>query len=762
MEIQVLSIFEDRLGILWFGTNFNGISKYNPSKRFFIQYKHRINDVNSVADNTIYALYQDSQGIIWIGTSNGLDSYDRKINQFTHYTSNPKDPNSLSDNVIRSICEDRYKMLWIGTVNGVNRFDPIHKKFTRYLPNLNDPNSLSHQSVFNIYKDRAGNIWIGTLSGLNRYDYEKNNFSRYVNDPNNPKSLSDNFIWSIYEDTSGTFWIGTLVGGVNQFDPTKGTFIHYQYDPKNPTSISGNKVLSLFEDHTGCLWMGTTNGLNKFDRNTGTFCRYNQKDGLPNSSIQAILEDDHGNLWIGTNSGLSKFNPATNKFKNYFESYGLQSNEFEPNSCWKFKNGEMMFGGIKGFNIFHPDSIKNDLNLPTVVMTDFQILNKPVPIGKLLDGRTILEKTISECAKINLSYVDNVFSFGFAALHYASPNENLYAYMMEGFEKEWNYTDANRRFATYTNLPPGQYIFHVKASNNQGAWNESGTFLKILITPPFWETWWFRVVVVFFIFGLLFLGLQIRTARIRTRNRELEQHVSDRTGQLQLANKELEAFAYSISHDLRAPLRAIDGYTNILLEGYEPMLDKEGKRVCTVIRNETKRMSKLIDDLLSFSYLGRAEMQVSSINMEELVHSVYNELTTLVSRENIDFHVAHLPPAIGDPTLIHQVWVNLISNAIKFSSKQTRSVIGVEHKQDGEKIVYSIRDNGVGFNMQYSDKLFGVFQRLHSDKEFEGTGVGLAIVKRLIDRHGGIIWAESQVDKGAAFFFTLPRKENML
>jgi PAS domain S-box-containing protein len=245
---------------------------------------------------------------------------------------------------------------------------------------------------------------------------------------------------------------------------------------------------------------------------------------------------------------------------------------------------------------------------------------------------------------------------------------------------------------------------------------------------------------------------------IRRLNEELEQRVVERTAQLEAANKELGTFAYSVSHDLRAPLRAIDGYTRILQEDYAPSLDAEGQRVCGVVRDQARRMGQLIDDLLAFSRLGRAQMQAAPIDMERLVASVFDELTTSEDRERLDFQVDPLPAALGDPTLIRQVWLNLLANAVKFSSKRERAVIEVGGRQDGGENVYWVRDNGAGFEMQYADKLFGVFQRLHSEREFAGTGVGLAIVRRVIRRHGGRVWAQGEVDQGATFYFTLPRK----
>jgi PAS domain S-box-containing protein len=500
---NVLSIYEDKVGILWIGTNYGGINKYNPCRRQFVLYRNHPNDANSLSRNTIQAILEDSKGMIWIGTNGGgLDCLDRKKNKFTHYVNNPKDPNSLSNNLIRNICEDRYNKLWIGTVDGLNYFDRKTGKFIYYRNDPTNHRSISNNIAWSVYNDRAGNIWTGTFGGgLNKFDYAKGEFIHYVHDPNDPKSISDNIIWTMYEDSSGILWIGTHAGGLDQFNPKTGIFSHFQTNNQDSTSISSNKVLCLYEDHTGVLWVGTVNGLNKFDRATGTFHRYGESDGLSNNNIQGILEDDHGNLWISTNNGLSKFNPRTLKFKNYDETYGLQSNEFAVNTCCKLKSGEMVFGGMNGLNIFNPNSIKEDTTLPAVVITDFQIFNKSVAIGENAEGRTILKKSISECNEINLSYKENVFSFEFAGLHYTSPKGNLYAYMMEGFEKEWNYTDANRRFVTYTNLPGGNYTFRVKASNNQGKWNEVGTSVRIIISPPFWKTMWF--------YGLLLIALGV-------------------------------------------------------------------------------------------------------------------------------------------------------------------------------------------------------------------------------------------------------------
>jgi light-regulated signal transduction histidine kinase (bacteriophytochrome) len=243
---------------------------------------------------------------------------------------------------------------------------------------------------------------------------------------------------------------------------------------------------------------------------------------------------------------------------------------------------------------------------------------------------------------------------------------------------------------------------------------------------------------------------------VRSLNALLEKRVEERTEQLVAANKELEAFSYSVSHDLRAPLRAIDGFSRILQEDYHDRLDDEGRRVLDVIRNSSQEMARLIDDLLAFSRLGRAEIVGADIDMDALVRSVVDELhRELGTLPEIDLRPS--PPARGDPALLHQVWINLLSNAAKFSAKVEHARVEVGGYPEGPVNVYYVKDNGAGFDMKYYDKLFGVFQRLHRTDEYPGTGVGLAIVQRVVSRHGGKVWAQGAVGRGATFFFTLPR-----
>jgi len=522
----VLFIYEDHSGILWIGNDYGGINKFDRGTTRFEHYRKKPNNSNSLSGDIVSSIYETTdrgEKILWIATEGGgLNKYDKRKNLFTHYLFDPKNPNSINDNHVRALLEDRLGILWIGTNTGLCQFDREKGTFICYNADPNNPFSLSNDVVFSIHEDKFGLLWIGTYGGgLNLFDRAKNRFTHYLTDPENPNSLSDNFVWSMCEDADGTLWIGTANGGLNQFNREKNQFVRYQVNPNNLNSLSSNKILCLHEDTSGILWIGTTDGLNSFNKVHNLFFRYRVTDGLPSNTIQSILEDDQGNLWLGTQDGLSRFTPSTKKIRNFTVSNGLQSNEFGVNACFKSQSGELYFGGINGFNAFYPDSIKNNPYIPPIVITDFQIFNKSVRIGEKIEGHVVLDKSITEMKEITLSYKENVFLFEFASLHLASPENNQYAYMMEGFDKDWNYTDAGRRIATYTNMSSGEYIFRVKGSNSDGVWNEEGASLRIIITPPFWQTLWFKMIMSVLIAGCVFWIYQWR--KMIAKQRELEE-----------------------------------------------------------------------------------------------------------------------------------------------------------------------------------------------------------------------------------------------
>ena len=535
----VYSIYENRSGVLWVGTQV-GLNFVDQEKKQFMLYQSNPNDPRSLSYNHIRAIYEDRSGMIWLGThGGGLNKFNRKTNTYTHYRASPGSSRGLSHDVVYAIIEDNTGMLWIGTYGaGVNTFDRATNTFIHYRANPRDPQSLSSDMVRTIYKDRSGYLWIGTENGLNGLDPQKRTFVRYLNKQDDPYSISNDFIYAIWEDHLGMLWVGTL-DGLNRFDREKGQFSRFFADPQDPQSLSNSEILSVYEDRTGVLWVGTPGGLNRYDRPTNTFKYYVEKHGLPNDLIYAIVEDNHGNIWLSTNKGIAMFDPHSEKFKNYDKKDGLQSNEFNTGSCLRARSGEIFFGGIEGFNSFFPDNIQDNPHVPPVVLTDLQIFNKSVPIGARADGDSILEQSITTTDFIKLSFKDRVVTFEFAALHYAAPDKNLYRYVLEGFETGWNEV-GNRRFATYTNLPAGDYVFRVQGSNNDGVWNREGISLRIKVTPPFWNTLLFRGLIILIAVILIISVYQLRTRSIRERAIRLESRVEERTAELHNANQELQ------------------------------------------------------------------------------------------------------------------------------------------------------------------------------------------------------------------------------
>lgn len=508
------ALFEDKAGVLWVGTWHGGVSRYDPFKQKFALFRNIPNDLKSLSSNEVLAILEDRAGNMWVGTSGGgLNHYNQTTKQFVHYRHQPANPNSISSNIVTALWEDRKGNLWVGCDGGtLDRFDRKHRMFVHY----------PFGDIKTIFEDSQGELWLGLASesrrlqeSLIRFNPNKNTSTVYRNVPSHPDSLHGEEVWCIYEDRSGDLWIATWKDGamLNRFQRREGRFTHYEHDPEDVHSISGNSVRAIQQDRQGFLWFGTWGaGLNKFDPTTGRFTRFHEHDGLPNNYIKGILVDDRENLWISTEMGLSKFNPQTGAFKNFSTDDGLQAERFLSGSCFKGRSGKLYFGGENGYNVFHPDSIQDNPNVPPIVITNFKVFDEPVQ----------LPQSTSVNKEISLKYEEDVFSFEFVALDYTAPRRNQYAYMMEGFDKDW-VNAGTRRYASYTHLDPGEYIFRVKGSNNDGVWNEQGASVNIVIQPAYWQTWWFRAFVVFVVAGIFYgfyryrIANLLRVERLRSR-----------------------------------------------------------------------------------------------------------------------------------------------------------------------------------------------------------------------------------------------------
>lgn len=535
---RLYSLYQDRSGMIWVGT-ISGIDYFNPEMGDFAHYYSDPKKPDGLLHNAVYSMYVDSRGFVWVGTERGLDKWDRSTGKFSHYSHDPSKPASLGENLVQCILEDKSGTLWFGTQSsGLDRFDRTTGVFTHFRASPKTSGSLSDNRIYALLEDRKGDLWIGTYGGgLNKFNRKTSTFTVYTQNDSIPGRLSGPGVWSICEDRDGRLWVGTYKGGLNLFDRTTETFTHFRSDPANSRTLSNDNVLCILEDRRGNLWVGTMSGLNRFDRETLTFQRYFEKDGLPNSYINGILEDEKGNLWISTVKGLSRYDQDRNEFRNFDVSDGLQGNEFNTGALAKDPTtGEMYFGGMNGFNVFHPDRVSNNPYVPPVVFTTFIRYNTDDE-----EGKPIVERGITAKPHITLSYKDNVASFEFAALNYYSTSRNLYAYKLEGFNENWIQLGTERK-ATFTNLDAGEYTLRVKGSNNDGVWNDDGASIALTVTPPWWKT-----NVAYSVYALMIIGLFYGARRADINRREQKAQV--RESQLRAKAAEAEKRVLEVENE---------------------------------------------------------------------------------------------------------------------------------------------------------------------------------------------------------------------
>ena len=515
----VRAMARDRSGALWIGTDGAGVNIANPRTNRFVHVQHDPRNPNSLPGNFLKAIYEDGQGSLWVGTiGHGLAEYDSKTKKWTKYLHNRKNRSSLASNVVFAIQGDRNGNLWVGTDSCLMKLDKKRKAFKRIM--FADLPSSPENHINKIYEDREGMLWIGTLGHLRIID-PRTGTERHLGIAA-PGIAHVGSVMSICEDNGTGVWIATLGDGVYHYDRTLRTLTRHKTEINNANSLTNNFVRAAHCDKSGIVWFATEEGLARFDPAAGRFTAYTERDGLPSDFLYGILEDQSGNLWISTNNGVSKFtekNPHGSQFRNYRVSDGLQAKEFNTGAYWRNARGEMFFGGVNGYNKFQPDSIGINQHPPRVVITDLYSSDRQIAN----------EGSIDKKKDFRLSYRDNEIMIGFVALEYVQPIENRYAYMLEGEDPDW-IQSGTQRFARYTNLRPGEYLFRVKACNNDGTWNEQGAFVRLTIVPPFWMTPWFLVLA--FIAGISGIAGSVRYLELRKIKRRMEaleaQHALDR------------------------------------------------------------------------------------------------------------------------------------------------------------------------------------------------------------------------------------------
>lgn len=793
---HVKSLYKDGTGVLWVGMQGQGISKLNLYKKPFAHYFHQSDDPQSLNSNTVMSFAEDPLQRLWIGTKEGINVFHPNENKFVHYEIQTGTINPLITDKIWSLYADQEgARMWIGGHYGLTVFNLkkesktgnqgwIKEDFSSYFKHilLSDPSleAEKHQ-VRSIYRDRSGLLWVGTYHGLYALKTSGDSVSivqHYLHDPTDPQSLSDDICIAIIQDSYGDMWIGTRDGGLNQLvipeGMKKGKFIRYMAKPDDYNSLSNNEVASIHEDKAGNLWIGTAGGgLNKLERYDDpelpggrfTFTHLDEEDGLLATDVFGILEDETHNVWLSTNNGLFKFDPRLPKgqqFKQFTNDHGLQSNMFFTGAFYKSKSGHMYFGGPSGFNTFHPDSITENEYLPQVVITELEVFNKTVKVGYSGKGQEILEKTISESDEIHLSYKANNFSLSFAALHYSSPENNKYAYKLEGYDKEWIYTDANRRYASYNNLKPGTYIFKVKASNSDNIWNEQYTQLIIHTGTPPWKSWW-----AIMIYGLCLLSF-LFTFRYYTLNKiRLENDLTLERGEHQKSeeiNRMKLDFFTQISHEFRTPLTLIIGPVQELVEKGKKLNKTEVAQHIKLINFNARHLLRLIDQLLYFSKseYGQMKVQPESGDLIAFAQQVCDAFSYLAHKNGIhlDLQVQQKELALWlDWDKMEKIFNNLLSNALKFTPNKGEVQVRISIEETPTPIVQiEVKDNGVGIPPEQISLIFNSFYRVSEslNKVPIGYGIGLALTKKLVEMHEGEITVSSTEGAGTIFTVQLP------
>lgn len=775
---NIRKIIIDRQQKLWIGT-LNGLNILNLSTETITGYKHNPDNKYSLSQNSIYDIYEDKHGSIWIGTYyGGINVVHPNFDNFNIYQSSTIYP-SLSSNVISAIIEDDKKNLWIGTeAQGLNYFNLKTQTFTVFKNELNDPFSLSSNLVKSLFKDAKGNIWVGTnQGGLNKLNPLTGKFSSFKYNKNDKKSIASNNVNFIFEDSYQRFWVGTNKGlqrfnGTNQFDffntdrrlidniinyiyednernvwfgtvnglfvlaKGKNQFKAYHSKLSSKTHLQSDLITFITQDKNKRLWVGTYHGgLSLFNPKTGSFTTFTEENGLPSNDILGLLEDKKGKFWISTNNGLCHFD-GQKAIKIYDVKDGLPGNEFNNNSFYKDAEGTFYFGSYKGLISFSPAQLSVNTYPPTVVLTGLKLFNKPVSIN---DENGILSTDINVTTDIEFTYDQNIFSIDFAVLNYIHAHTNEFAYKLVGFEENWNY--VNVPTATYTNLPAGKYTLLVKGANNDGIWSEEPAKLTITVLPPFWKTWW-AYLIYLVVLGLVFFVF-VRYLIIKALlKKEHEIH------QIQLN------FFTNISHEIRTPLSLIIGPIEQLLSSTKDGVAMRNKLL--PIKKNADRLMRLITELLDFRKVeaGKMALQVSEQNLVKFTATVFHSFYEMAASKGIQFEfnsTAEEIPVYFDGNQLEKVLFNLISNALKFTPSGGKVAVYVT--QNKSEALIKVIDNGKGIPEEKQQQLFTVFYQAN-DANFNGYGIGLALAKNIVELHKGSIEVESRPENNDAPGYT--------
>tara|TARA_B110000208_G_scaffold58015_1_gene75971 strand:- start:1424 stop:5632 length:4209 start_codon:yes stop_codon:yes gene_type:complete len=787
---SILDLYKDQSGILWIGTSRGGLSKLDLFKKNFIHFKRNSIESTSINDNIINSFYEESNQEVWVGTFNGgLNKLLYKDGEIFFKNIPLNNEKSVTEKVF-SLCKDNFGYLWVATSsNGLYRLKVDKKNNVIEKTNfnvLNTNGNLTTNVINLLYKDKIGDIWMGSFvgSGLMKFRPKKsgNNLpliSKYNSNISSKYNLTSDKLTSIFEDKKGLLWVGTR-GGLNKIYRDKknepSEIIQYVHKKNDLNSLSNNNVFTIQEDYSGTIWIGSFGGgiskivnTEKEGKTSTHFVHFGEKEGLASNAVYGIIEDNNKNLWISTNNGISRFNIEKNNFRNYNISDGLQARNFRKFAFHKGPFGTLYFGGINGFNVFHPNNIVDYRSLPKTVITDLKIDNKPVKVSETISGEIILSNAINFTEQIELKYQNGSFSFDFASLHFVSPKQNKYAYMLEGYDDDWIYTDAKRRFVGYSNLNNGSYTFKVKSANKDSIWNDDYTQIKVKILPPFWKTWWmyFIYISIFLVLLAIYRNYIIEKEKYNTQIK-LEKFENEKIKEVH--NMKLQFFT-NVSHEFKTPLTLILGPLEKLIAS-----DKTSdsvKEMLVLMQRNANQLYKLIQQVLEFRKIENNELKlsVSKVDIVNFCKELTASFQVLANKKNITIlFKSNQDEFIDwfDFDKLEKIFNNLMSNALKFTPKNGEISIKISVNKNNSRrqglidltannVEISVKDTGHGIPL---DKLALIFKRFYQvnslDGDHMGSGVGLALTKSLVELHNGEILVSSKIKKGTKFIVRLP------
>jgi signal transduction histidine kinase/ligand-binding sensor domain-containing protein/DNA-binding response OmpR family regulator len=765
---SVRCIYFDKEGISWVGTFQGGVNKHDNNLVLFNLVKSDPFDKQGLTAPIVSSFSEYNKDRIFVGTDGGgLHLFNRGSGLFTHFDIKPAGARSGNLSIL-ALQLDRTGKLWIGTFqNGLFWLDPHSGKYQQFMAG-NTRASINQNDIFCIKEDSKGNVWVGTNGkGVNVYDPVNHIFNRFSQYPKEKGDLElplNGFMRSIAEDAAGNVWLGSSGSGIAVFHPGSRTFSVYN---KANSDLADDGVLTIFHDSHQTTWVGTNGGgMCRYNVRSHRFISYSEKDGLANGIVYKILEDKAGILWLSTDKGISSFNPKTHQFKNFTKHNGLQDGPFVRGAALRLSNGEMFFGGQDGFNYFEPTSLPANRAIPVVLLTDLKVANNTVVPG----DESPLKAQIGVARDIRLAYGQN-FSISYVALNYTTPQQNQYSYKLAGFDKEWNYV-GNGTTAYYTNLDPGSYVFHVRASNNEGSWNNKETTIKIEVMPPLWRTIYAYAFYLLLSIGLLFYirnrGIKKIKAEFAVRQekehaRQLldqERREAERLHDLDLLKIK---FLTNLSHEFRTPISLILAPADKLLAMQR---DDATSGQVNMIRRNAKRLLNLVNQLLDFRKMEEHELKLnlSPGDLIAFIREAADAFKDLSERKKIELLVISELESLSatfDRDKIERVIFNLLSNAFKFTHQGGRITLDLSWSEDGEKqqnLCLKIVDTGIGIPDEFHDMIFQRFFQHDSPDSIlnQGSGIGLSITKEFVELHGGEITVSSKPGQGSVFTINLP------